>query len=375
MKQNRWMISLAAVMILLSGCVPSNQDVEIEQETEDPDAENVLIPSLQLDETYYRTLLPFKKSAARGEIVNNMASKYDIEEVEMGLIRLSQRHFSPDEFFFQEGQFIDKNTSQNWLARTSQVKDKSGLNPDVPDGASPEDRVNKYPVYLTHLVEQNYLVRTGEDKIKLDGVSIGLAMNSVYSYQDQKRTIPTSEMVEKGRAMANEIVTRLRQDPELQDVPILVGIFRQGGRNSITPGTYVSYGLAARGSNQVQDWTDVDEEYVLFPVPASEEKYREAGTMFDNFKMDVDEYFSSFTSVVGTGFYQGKKLSRMKIDIPIQFYGSAELVGFTQYLTEQVIEHYPGIKVEVSVTSTNGPEALIVKEADDSEPYVHIYHY
>lgn len=374
MKQKRWVIALTAVL-LLSGCVPSNQDVEMEQENENPDAENVVIPSLQLDDTYYRTLLPLKKSEARGEIVNNMSSKYDIEEVEMGLIRLSQRHFSPDDYFFQEGQYIDKSTSQNWLARKSQVKDKSGLNPDVPKEATPEDRVNKYPVYLSHIVEQNYLVRAGEDKIKLDGVSIGLAMNSVYSYQNIQRTIPEDEMLEKGRAMANEVVTRLRQDPELKEVPILVGIFRQGGSNSLVPGTYINYGLAARGSNEVQDWTDVDEEYVLFPVPSSEEKYRDAGRLFDHFKMDVDEYFSSFTSVIGTGFYQGTKLSRMKIDIPIQFYGSAELVGFTQYLTEQVIEHYSGIKVEVSVTSTNGPEALIVKEADDTEPYVHIYHY
>ncbi|MFC4410044.1 CamS family sex pheromone protein [Chungangia koreensis] len=373
MKQKKWMISLAAV-ILLSGCVPS-KDVEVEQETEDSDTENVLIPSLQLDETYYRTLLPLKKSAARGEIVKNVSSKYDIEEVELGLIRLSQGHFSPDDYFFQEGQFIDKSMSQNWLARLSQPKDDSGLNPDVPKEATPEDRVNKYPVYLSHIVEQNYLVRAGEDKIKVDGVSIGLAMNSVYSYQNIERTIPQSEMVEKGRAMANEIVTRLRKNPELKDVPILVGLFRQGNRDSIVPGTYVTYGLAARGSNEVQDWAKVDEEFVLFPVSAAEEKFREAGTMFDNFKMDVDEYFSSFTNVIGTGFYQGNKLSRMKIDIPIQFYGSAELVGFTQYLTEQVIEHYPGIKVEVSVTSINGPEALILKDADDSEPKVHIYHY
>jgi protein involved in sex pheromone biosynthesis len=119
----------------------------------------------------------------------------------------------------------------------------------------------------------------------------------------------------------------------------------------------------------------VNEEYVLFPTELSDEVHRKLSDSFTYFKQDIEEYFTSFISVVGTGYYQDEQARKLKIDIPIQFYGAAELVGFTQYLTEKVLEHFQGLEVEVSVTSTNGPEALIIKEADNSEPFVHIYQY
>jgi len=31
------------------------------------------------------------------------------------------------------------------------------------------------------------------------------------------------------------------------------------------------------------------------------------------------------------------------------------------------------ITIEVSITSVNGPEALILKERNETEPFVHIY--
>jgi len=57
------------------------------------------------------------------------------------------------------------------------------------------------------------------------------------------------------------------------------------------------------------------------------------------------------------------------------FFGTSETIGFTQYITSLVKDIFPDIYIEVSVTSVNGPEALIVKEAGKDEPYVHIYSY
>lgn len=39
----------------------------------------------------------------------------------------------------------------------------------------------KSPIYLAHVLEHNYLKKTDGDKVKLGGVVIGLALNSVYS--------------------------------------------------------------------------------------------------------------------------------------------------------------------------------------------------
>lgn len=65
----------------------------------------------------------------------------------------------------------------------------------------------------------------------------------------------------------------------------------------------------------------------------------------------------------------------MKIEIPMQFYGKSEVVAFTQYLTGEVMDYYSknSLDVEIDITSSDGQEAVILRNAGDSEPTVHIY--
>ena len=368
--------TVAAAMLV--GCVPSTkEDTELEQDTQEEKAETTIIPINQIDETYYRTLIPYKESASRGLIVSNIYTKYDIKEAETGLMRLSQNEFDTENYFFQEGQYLAESTVKDWLARSSQEED--GLNPPTNDSMTAEERATKAPIYLAHIVEQNYLTKTDDNKVKLGGISIGLAMNSIYYYQKEQygeyyeEPIDEAELVKQGKKMAAEIVARLRSRDELRDVPIVVGLFKQQARNKIIPGTYFSYGVAKAGQTDIGDWQGIDEEYVLFPTDESQDVYREVSKNFKNFKQDIDKYFSNYTSVIGKGFYKDKKIQKLMIEIPIQFFGKTEVIGFTQYLTGVLIKQFNNVHVEVSITSINGPEALIVKEVDDIDPDVHIY--
>jgi len=377
MKSFRLIPAIVAAAMLV-GCVPSNKkETELTQETQQEKAETTIIPSLQIDESYYRTLTPYKQSASRGLVVSNIFTKYDMKEVETGLMRLSQNEFDTENYFFQEGQYLAESTVTDWLARSSQTKD--GLNPPTTDSMSAEERATKAPIYLSHIVEQNYLTKTSDNKVKLGGISIGLSLNTIYYYQKEKygeyyeKPIDEAKLVEQGKKMAAEIVSRLRARDELKDIPIVVGLFKQKARNDIIPGTYFSYGVAKAGQNDVADWKGIDEEYVLFPTSESQDVYRDVSNNFKNFKQDIDKYFSNYTSVIGTGFYKDKKIQKLTIEVPIQFYGKSEIIGFTQYLTGVLINQFDNINVEVNITSINGPEALIVKNASEKEPYVHIY--
>lgn len=370
-----WWIPIS--MLLLTGCVPSVTD-ETEVLNTEEEVETAIIPSMQLDARYYRTLLPYKQSATRGKIINRMNSRYDIKEAESGLLRLSQNQFSPDDYYFQEGQKISDEEAEAWLGRKSK---------DNPDGLNAADKRTKQQKsdgdrppaeVLAHIIEQNYLVKTKENTIRLGGVSIGLALNSVYyntedgvSYEE---SISQAELEKEGKRLADEIVKRLREKEGMANIPVTVGLFKQSTRDAIAPSTYFSYGVAPKKETKVADWKAINEEFVIFPTSGTEDKYRDVDTSFLNFKQDVEEYFSNFTSVIGTGFYQGDQLREMQIDIPIQFYGTAEIIGFTQYLTGLVMEHFPeNVQVEVSVTSSNGPEALVLRKVDETEPVVHIY--
>ncbi|MCM3639177.1 CamS family sex pheromone protein [Sporosarcina luteola] len=366
-------LSGMAVVLTLGGCMPSigpDKEEVIQENDEEQVEETVMIPDVQVNDTYYKTVTPFKKSATRGLVVSNISTKYDIGEAEEGLFRLSAQHFDTKNYFFQEGQYIDGKTARAWLARSS--TNEQGLNPPEAEGEDAEEK----PIYLAHIIEQNYLTLTDEKKVRLSGVSIGLALNSVYYSKDGKEIEITDSVLEKqGIAMADKIVSRMRAKEGFQDIPIVIGLFKQEKRNAIVPGTYFATAFADKGKSSASGWKEVNERYVLLPAPADIDNYRDINTKFSNFKQDIDNYFPSFVNVIGKGFFKDKRMQSISIDIPIQFFGKGEVIGFTQFLASHVIKYFPNIDVEVSVTSVNGPEALIVKEAGSDEPFVHIYGY
>lgn len=362
-------------LLLLAGCIPAldNSDEEVIQDNEEATEETVIIPEVQIKDDYYRTLLPFKKSASRGLIVNNLNTKYDIREAEEGLLRLSTQNFSTDNHFFQEGQYITEDIALSWIRRQSETN-PDGLNPEVTEEMTDDEIAEKAPIYLAHIIEQNYHVLTDEKKVRLAGISIGLAMNSVY-YPRSGKDVKISDKVleEQGTLMAEEIVQRLRAMEGLENVPIMIGLFKQESNNTIVPGHYFATVVAESGKGP-SGWKAVDEKHVLFPTSGSDENYRDVNTAFQNFKQAIDDYFPSFVNVIGRGYYSNGTLRSLEIEVPIQFYGKSETIGFVQYLTG-LLSKLPNVPIEVSITSINGPEALIVQETGDEEPYVHIYGY
>ncbi|WP_108307232.1 CamS family sex pheromone protein [Metalysinibacillus jejuensis] len=377
MKWNRFVPIITAAMVMTACASPQQVgDEEVVQEAEKK-VETTKIPSVQLSDDYYKTLLPVKESASRGLVVTNLYTKYDTREVETGLMRLSQREYPTSDYFIQEGQYLAKGTVQNWLGRSN--KTEEGLNPSD-EGLSPEQRAIQAPIYLAHIVEQDYLTKTKDNKVTLGGVSIGLALNSIYYYQKEQygeyyeQPIEDSKLQQEGKKIAEEIYKRLRGRDELKNVPIMIGLYKQKASNDIVPGSYMSYSIGKADAKSLGDWTDIDEEYVLFPSNDNKDEHRAMNTSFQNFKLEVNKYFSNTTSVIGRGFYQNKDIKKLSLEIPIQFFGATETVGFTQFVVSEIPKHFPNnILLEISIKSMDGPEALIVRKPDEKMPFVHMY--
>ena len=362
-------------VLFLGGCLPSfgTEKEPVIKENEDSTEETVIIPDIQLKDEFYWTVIPFKKSASRGLVVSNIDTKYDMQEAEEGLLRISTKTFDPKTHFIQEGQYIDKDTTLAWLARSS--SNPLGLNPPAKKGLTDEQLAEEAPNYLAHIVEQNYHVMTEGKKLRLAGMSVGLALNTrSYSRSGTDTGIDEKEIEQEGMKIAEEVIRRLRSQEGLADIPIVVGLFKQESRNSIVPGTYFATTVAEKGQSAPNGWKVIDEKYVVFPAYSDTDNYRDMNTTFNNFKQDIDTYFPSFVNVIGTGFYKDGNLRSLNIEVPIQFFGTSETIGFTQYLAGLVGKYFPNVYTEVSITSINGPEALIVKEAGE-EPFVHIYGY
>ncbi|QPC45501.1 CamS family sex pheromone protein [Mangrovibacillus cuniculi] len=383
--------SLIACLLVLGGCAPSfDRENEVVQETDDSQ-EKAVIPSVQISDQYYRTITPFRPSASRGLIAANLNTQYDIEEFERGLMRIAQESFSPERFLFQEGQYLDRDTIRSWLARKKTEKQLAeekmtedqnlGLNPVLQGDPTNDEVQEDSPLYLAHILEHNYLVQK-EDSLELGGLVIGLALNTTHYYQKEQfgATYEVNladrdkQVEEQGKKMAQQILNRIRAREDLQEVPVTIALFKQRPKHSVTPGNFVSFTEVEKGSNNIGSWKKWNEKYMLFPSDAAQRDHRDDYMRFLNFKQDIDEYYPNYNGVVGRGLYQGEQLNRLTIDIPIQFYGQAETIGFTQYVTGLVTEHFPEyLHVEVNISSVSGAESLVVKEANAQEPYVHIY--
>lgn len=371
-----------SLVFLLSACAPSFQKQTDVNQSKEKVKGKAIIPKYNISDNYYRTILPFEPGEARGMIVANINTRYDINEFETGLMRIAQNNFSTDKYLFREGQEIKRNNVKLWLNRKftpDQLKAK-GLKESDNIGLNPIDQGNNPPIYLAHILEHDYLTKDDKGNVSLSGVTIGLALNSIYYYQKEQygatfeKKIPFAEMENQGKKMAEEVLKRLRGMKDLSDVPITIALFEQQSKSSVVPGNFFSYTSVDKGSSSIGSWEKVNEKYYLFPSTDAQEAHRDDVTAFLNFKQDVEEYFPNFNGVIGKAFYIGDQLQDLTITIPIQFYGKTEAIGFTQYVTGLVMEHFPKyISVSVSVTSVDGPEALIVRKANENEPFVHIY--
>ncbi len=66
-------------------------------------------------------------------------------------------------------------------------------------------------------------------------------MDSTFS-----KKLDDSEVKKQGKQMASEILSRLRENDDLKDIPIHFAIYKQSSEDSITPGEFITQATAER---------------------------------------------------------------------------------------------------------------------------------
>ncbi|SOC40885.1 CamS family sex pheromone protein [Salinicoccus kekensis] len=387
--------------ILLAGCnaapVPEGEGVPADEDnvsTTSPaaDREETVTQSGATD--HYQTVIPYEISPSRGLTSTNMVSSYNIEAFEKGLFDISKNVFPTDEYVFREGQIFTEDMVRGFLDRRytrEEIEDMSeeeladsnafsnlGLNPSTEGEEDPEVIAEEAPLYLSHILEQNYLLRDEEGDMTLDGITIGLAMNSTHYYQTEEygttysRSLDEDEVHEQGQAMANEILDRLRANERYSDQTITFAIFIQSDGTAITPGNFVSYAVAEGGEDELSSFTEVNEDYVLFPSSEAAEFNEQINNDYEVFNRNLGAYFDSFTTSVGYGRFIDGSLQTLSIEIPVEYTSHGEIIGLAQYVQNLLGDHFSGSAVEVSIADKSETYALITKNESD-EITTHIY--
>ncbi|QDX00429.1 CamS family sex pheromone protein [Staphylococcus chromogenes] len=388
---------IVGLSLVLVGCGPDdNEPSSSKENTSTQNDVKQIATDKNVQGDNYRTILPFKESQARGLTQENMANTYNGEDFETGLLNISKQVFPTDDYLYQDGQFLDKKTIQAYLepkltkSELDKMSDKEkedrkatenlGLNPSV-QGETDEEKIAKNsPQVLSNILEQNFYDNGDTSGKKLKGMTIGLAMNQVYYYQKEKYgetfsvDLDKKKVEKQGQEMAEEMLSRLRENEKLKDIPITFAIYMQSGKDQITPGAFVSYATSEENGEALKEWNTVKEQTVLVPSREAADLNEQFNSNFRDFNHSLQSYFTNFTQAVGKAKFKDKKLQSLTVDLPIDYYGKAELIGITQYVTQLAEKDFGDVEeYEIHIKDGNESRALITKTKDDKEPKVHIY--
>lgn len=395
----RTIILFISAIFVLSAC-GQNEEKPKEKSNDNEQQESGSVKEIATDKNVqgdnYRTILPFKESQARGLLQDNMANSYNGEDFENGLLDLSKSVFPTDEYLYQDGQYLDKDTINAFLSpkytksevdkmdederKEKKGNENLGLNPSHNGETDPEKIAKNSPAYLSNILEQDFYGSGDTKGEKIKGMTIGLAMNSTYYYQKEKdgetysKDLDDKEIKKQGKQMAGEILSRIREHKELKDIPIHFAIYKQTGENSIVPGEFITGTTVEEGKTRINDWKDINQTTALLPSQEAGDLDENLNNDFKQFNDNLQTYFNNFTQAVGTVKFDKKEAKQLSVDVPIDYYGKAETIGITQYVTEQAEKYFDDIdEYEIHIKDGNNPKALISKSKDDKEPQVHIY--
>ncbi|GEL88976.1 MULTISPECIES: CamS family sex pheromone protein [Pediococcus] len=314
-------------------------------------------------------------SKSRGVTANQDSNLMNLKSFETGLQDISKTQFSTTKYVFQEGQYLSKSTVENWLGRKTK-SNTTGLNPASNGSTEPTKR---NPIYLQSIEEQDYMQKSGS-KLKLSGVTIGLAMNSVDYYRkttygaQYETDISDATLEKEGKAMAKEVLARLRKRAALKNVPIVIALYKQASNDSLIGGHYVTYSVS--NGDSIKKWKALDIQNVVFPLKTGETAPNtNDADAFSNFKSEVESFFPNLSGVTAQAQYKNGSLQGMNVSITTQFYSETEIKSFTQFLADQAEKYLPsGVKTDITVSSTtDGVQSFLSRKSSGKSFTTHVF--
>ncbi|MCD8510391.1 MAG: CamS family sex pheromone protein [Bacillus sp. (in: Bacteria)] len=387
-----------SLLLLVSGCIPvldrgGEEEIIVVEETDDSEEQHYFItPTIDTPENYYRNVLRdgrYDRSPSRGVVAPSMNNRIDINQFEIGLMEIAMANFSQDQYYFREGQYLTGDTINSWLRRYDPevTRYMYGLNPPLPEGdddrESMEERMREAPLILSHVMEHNYLTGSEEEGVNLGGVVIGLALKSVYyfrtededgGYHFHEQPLDLERVEREGKQMAQEVVSRLRNNENIGDVPITIALYQERRRGAIVPGSFIAMTQLGEGQTTIQNWEQINEHFMFFPSREARSADPNLSSAFSQLNTDVEDFFGRNVGIVGKGRYKNDRIEELTIDFNLQSHGKAEIIALTQFVSGRINSNFASLQVPIYVyfTSINGPESLIV-QYPDRDPFIHVY--
>src|SRR5699024_3446052 len=166
-----------------------------------------------------------------------------------------------------------------------------------------------------------------------------------------------------------------RDTEGLENVPDMIALFSEEEQSSPVPGYFMQKTNVSKDEDEIGKWENITEEQVLVPSDEARDERSEDNQKVEDIGEESKDCFTNYVGITVDAFYVDEDLKKLSLELPIEFYGKVEVVGFTQFLYSQVQEIFPNhYDLELTVTSSDGVESVIYQKAGAEKPKVHIFH-
>ncbi|MCM3214924.1 CamS family sex pheromone protein [Niallia taxi] len=377
MKYKKIIMMGTIFMTILAAC---------DKDTDNGGTEEAVPTTIIQNKEIYRIAEPVKVSAARGAIVNNVDNTVDIKELEMGLMDLSTDYFPTDNYYLQEGQYLDSATISSWIARKSKDQ-KDGLNPTLTETGDILKDEKKNPKILSHVLEQDYVNSKG----KIQGISLAVSLNEIYYIRatDEKGLVYTDEVAvdttdngkneveEQGKSIAETILKRIRANSDIPDVPIYLTLYQETNKGNIVPGKFLASSYIDKNDNTIGKWKEIKRNYIAFPSSSFESLDRSLSNVLSTLEEDIQEQFKELNIIMtGKLLYNEEELSNITLNIEAPNITSSETTALIEYvggkIESQILPDYLPITVQLSGTN-EAAKAIMIWDPSEKEIKTEIY--
>lgn len=359
----RKFLLLALCFFILSGCVTSQSNDNNQQEPVD----DRQVLNYSVSGSSYRVFLPFNQSDLR-LYHGSSNTRQDRVELSHRLQQMATQHFDPKDYYIGEGVVINAQL-HNRLIKFASLFDE-GLNPEEEQTFTTTNNQSVDRMVIVHnVVELDYYKSAASDA-SVEGIAIALTLNKQKEMPDGEMVeISEETMIEWGESAARKLVSIIRSQPGMTNVPIFIGLYSLESKDSSLPGGYVSSALFEGRSGQFKR---IKQEWLLLPSTQAASQINQLSVEFDLFKRGIDQLVTSeATGVIGEVRLVDNEANRLKIEINTSGKTYLEIMTISQFAASQLsLFDAFNLEITIQVKVHNDVLAVVSLPQDSDEPTI-----
>lgn len=340
---------LLGAVLLLTGCHDAKETVESQ-------TANDVSTIDSLDDSFYR-VVNFNINLNRDNYYNSFGQTSDFQTIGRELQIISTSHFSTDNYYMSEGQYL-KTEDMNKLLKRSSNPEEYPYTLQVQRGETVGGVEN--PIMVSTVHEQDYYQKEG-DKYELKGLSLAIVLDP--RKEDNTRLTTSMDddtVVEFGRQSISKLYEYLQTKKELKDIPANICVYYATNTNeSDINGRYI---LKSYCDGSVGNIETLDYHIYMFTSEEATTADEETSSQFEIFKSNMKKAATEAVGVIGYGRYKDGAIQSMNINLNINVKTYEELIYLVSLAADEIDNQFTGFDIKVLVYSQDKLEAIIIKD-------------